>query len=58
MVVSAQYDISDNLNLRYSYGYDVYSQSIIMSNDNIHYGHYQNKEFMGVLVFSMILMTI
>ena len=24
--VSAQYDISDNLNLRYSYGYDVYSE--------------------------------
>ena len=32
--VSAQYDISDNLNLRYSYGYDVYSE------DNT---SYQNK---------------
>ena len=32
--VSAQYDISDNLNVRYSYGYDVYSE------DNT---SYQNK---------------
>ena len=32
--ISAQYDISDNLNVRYSYGYDVYSE------DNT---SYQNK---------------